>query len=60
MQHMGQRDTVDDAQQDVNNRQTSPSRLALTTATELPKSKGHRTSSDEIFIKGLEIGLIFR
>ena len=56
VQQMGQRDTVYDARQDVNNRLTSPSRLAFITATELPKFKRHRTSSDDIFTKGPEIG----
>ena len=33
-----------------------PSRLAFITAPELPKFKGNRTSCDDIFIKGPEIG----
>ena len=46
----------EEGNKDVNNRQTSRSRLAFITATELPKLKEHRTSSDDICTKGPEIG----
>ena len=44
------------ARQDIlNNRQTSPSRLAFITAQELPKFKGNRTSHDDVFTHGPDI-----
>ena len=53
----GSHDTEEEARQDIiNNRQTSPLKLAFITATELPKFKDNRTSCDDIFTKGPEIG----
>ena len=40
----------------VNNLQASPSRLAFITETEFPKFNRKRTSSDDIFTKGPDIG----
>ena len=53
-----QQHAAEDAHQDINNRQASPSRLAFITATELPKFIGNRTLSDDVFAKVPEIGEI--